>query len=104
MLREKHGLRDCDAEFGGECEVEEFVVRRPPERVVDDIRALKRKPLERRAVIGYLVRDAVDDYVILLRLIQADAADGDHLGRDLTTTFFIDVLYYGFGERDLTPD
>ena len=50
LLREQDGLWDRDAELCGECEVEKLVVRRPPERVVDDVRALERKPLERRTV------------------------------------------------------
>ena len=43
FLRQKNRFRNRHAEFGGEAKVEKFVVRRPPERIVDDIRSFERE-------------------------------------------------------------
>ncbi len=104
LLREQHGLRDGDAELRGEREVEELVVGRPPERVVDDDGAFERRALQEGAVEGHLVRDAVDDEVVADARVVAHAAHLDELGDDLAAAALVDALDERDGERPLAAD
>ena len=61
FVREEDGLRDGYAEFGGESEVEKFVVGGPPEGIVDDLRAGEDRIFQERPIEGHVVRDAIDD-------------------------------------------
>ena len=61
LVRQDDGWRNGYAEFVGERVVEELVVGRPPEGIVDDDRAVERGVLEIGAVEGDVVGDAVDD-------------------------------------------
>ena len=82
LLRQQHRPRDGDAELGHHRVVEELVVGRPPERVVDDVGALQHGVLHRAAVVLDLVRDAVDDDAIARRLVHLRPAELDHLAGD----------------------
>ena len=61
LVGQDHGGRNGDAELFGQGVVEELVVGRPPEGVVDDDGAVERGVLEEGAVEGDVVGDAVDD-------------------------------------------
>jgi hypothetical protein len=59
-LRQQDRFWHRHAQFHRQRIVEELVVRRPPERIVDDDAAFERHPLERRAIERNFVRDAID--------------------------------------------
>src|SRR5690606_4813905 len=99
VLRKKNRLRDRDTKLCTETKVKELVIGRPPERVIDYVCALEGHSLQHSPVIGNLVRDAVDDDVVLLRLLEADAPDGDHFGGHLPAPLFVDAFYKRFRER-----
>ena len=82
LVGQDHGGRHGHAELGGERVVEELVVGRPPERIVDDDGAVERGVLEKGAVEGNVVRDAVDDDGVGRRLVEMDGAGFDELGVD----------------------
>src|SRR5205085_1763982 len=92
LLREQNRPGHGDAELFGERVVEEFVVGRPPERVVDDDGAFERGALEEGAVERNFVRDAVDDEVVLARRVVAHAADFDELRDNVAAPALVDVL------------
>src|SRR5687768_1415445 len=52
LLRKQYRLRDRDAYLASQRKVEELIVRRPPERVVDNVRSLEGHSLEHRPVVG----------------------------------------------------
>ena len=61
LVGQDHGLGHRDAELARQRAFEELLIRLPPEGVVDDDGAHQRGALEVGAVVGDLVRDAVDD-------------------------------------------
>src|SRR5205814_4731224 len=58
---QQNRLRHCDAELRSERIVEELIIRRPPEWIVDDTRSVQCRVLEHRAIERDVVRDAVDE-------------------------------------------
>ena len=60
--------------FGRHGIVEIFVVRRPPERIVDDVGSLQHRVLQVAAVVLHFVRNAVDDHAVFGRLVHPRAA------------------------------
>src|SRR5712692_1246560 len=67
-------------QFGSEGCLEELVIGGPHEGVIDDRRALQDGVLKIEPVIGYLVRDAVNDDRVRAWLIHARAAKFDEFG------------------------
>ena len=63
-----------------EREVEELIVRAPPEGVVDDDRSGKRRVLQVAAIEGNVVGDAIDDDVVGRGLRHPNFADDGQLG------------------------
>src|SRR5437879_11240011 len=61
LLWQQHRLRDGHAELLRRRSVEEFIVGRPPKRIVDDVGALQHGVLQIAAIVGHLMRDAVDN-------------------------------------------
>src|SRR2546425_88431 len=61
LLWQQHRLRDGHAELLRQRSVEEFIVGRPPKRIVDDVGALQHGVLQIAAIVGHLMRDAVDN-------------------------------------------
>jgi hypothetical protein len=80
LIGQDQRLRTGDAEAGGQGGVEELVVRGPHEWVVDDGDPLQHGVLQVAAVVGDLVRDAVDEDDIRARLVHGSAAEADVLG------------------------
>ena len=97
-MREEDGLGDGDAEFGGEGIVEELVVCGPPEGIVDDLRARKDSVLQKGAVEGHVVRDAIDDDGVAGRFGHADTADVDELGLNSFDLHGVDFVDEGAGK------
>src|ERR1700747_3072046 len=61
LVRQNHGRRNCDAQFGRQRVVEELVISSPPERVVDDDRSAERGILQVSAIERDVLRNAVND-------------------------------------------
>src|SRR5205085_10535189 len=59
LLGQQHRLRNCDAELLAERVVEKLVVSGPPERITYDVRAFEHHPLQRGAIEGNFVRNAI---------------------------------------------
>ena len=82
LLREQDRLGNRDAKFCRDSIVEELVVGRPPEGIVDDISSFEHGMLQKAAIIFDLVGDAVHDHTIAGRFAHARAAQLDHVARD----------------------
>jgi hypothetical protein len=67
------------ADLGRQRRLEELIVSRPHERIVDDIRPLKQSVFEIGPIVGHLVRDAIHNDRVFARLIHARAAQLDVL-------------------------
>ncbi len=98
FVRQKRGAGDGDAELGGKGVVEEFVIGRPPEGVVDDLGAGQCGVLQVGAVEGHVVRDTVDDDGITGGLVHLNGAELDELGADAINFHGVDALHQGAGE------
>ncbi len=98
LVRQQDGARHGDAQLAGESVVEKFVVRGPPERIVDDDGPGERRVLQEAAIEGNVVRDAVDDDRIAAGRCLAHAADLDGLGSDVGKLHRVDALDQRSGE------
>ena len=92
MLWQENGLWYRYTKLCREAVIEKLVVGRPPKGIVDYICPLERHAFEHCAVIRNLVRDTIDDNVILFFFIQPNAADRDHFCNDRTAAVLIDTL------------
>lgn len=92
FVRQDHRGRDGNAEFFGEGVVEEFVVGRPPEGIVDDEGAVQSSMFEIGAIEGDVVGDAVDDDGVTRGLIEWQRAGVDEFGLNAGDAARIDVL------------
>ena len=91
-MGQDHRGRHGDAQLFGQRVVEELVVGRPPEGVVDDDGAVERGVLEKGAVEGDVVRDAVDDDGVARRSVEVDGAGLDEFRLDAFDVARVDVL------------
>src|SRR5205085_7147813 len=91
-------------EFGGERIVEALIVGRPPERVVDDVSAFERRALQKGAIEGHFMRDAINDDVVMAGFIQPDAAEFDELGDHRALAALIYPVNQSQWKRLLAPD
>ena len=80
------------AELCGQGVVEELVVGRPPEGIVDDDGSVERGVLEKGAVEGNVVGDAVDDDRVWRGLVEVHGAGFNELGLNAVDVAGIDVL------------
>ena len=92
VVRQNHRRRNRHAHLVRQRIVEELVVRRPPERIVDDNRSVQHRVLQIGAVERNVLRNTVDDDVVFLRLIHADAADLHELGGNALDLHRVDLL------------
>ena len=99
LLRQQNRLRNRHAKFRRQRIVEELVVGRPPERIVDDDRPFERQTLQRGAIERHLVRDAIDYQVVTRRIVVANAAEHQVLSRDFALAALVDVSDQCFGKR-----
>ena len=99
LVRQQHGGRNGDAEFGGQRIVEELVVGAPPEGIVDDLGSREHGVLEIRAIEGNIVRDAVDDDGVAGGLRHLDAARLEMLGRHAGDSHRVDAIHQGGWKR-----
>src|SRR5687768_17196005 len=63
-----------NTEFSDKRSSEKFIVCRPHERIVDNVRTLKHRIFEVRTIVRHLMRDTVNKDSIRRRLIHARAA------------------------------
>ena len=84
--------RDRDAHLVRQSVVEELVVGRPPERIVDDDRSVQGGVLQVRAIELDVLRNPVDDDGVFHRLIHADAADLHEFSLDAVDFHRVDLL------------
>src|SRR5690348_8363783 len=103
LVRQRDGARAGDAERRRERRVEELVVRRPHERVVDDDRSLEDGVLQEGPIIRDLVRDTVDDHRVVDQVVHRRSAKLDVLGDD-TLTAAIDFFDERRREGPLAAD
>jgi len=103
LVRQGDGPRARHAEARRKRRVEELVVRRPHEWIVDDDRALQHGVLQERAIIRHLVRDAIDDDGVVHELVHRRPAELDVFGDDPLTAA-VHFLDEGRRERPLAPD
>ena len=61
LMRHDRGARHGNTQLRGQSIVEELIVRRPPERIVDHVRPGQHRVLQVGAVERHVVRNAVDD-------------------------------------------
>src|SRR5258708_32749968 len=101
-LRQQDRPGNWDRELAGERVVEELVISRPPERIVDDDRAFQRHALKRGAIEGYFVRDAIDYQIVCRRRVVANASERDKFRDYRSLSAFIDVSNQGF-RKSLFP-
>ena len=79
VMRQDHRRRNRHAHLVRHRVVEKLVVSRPPERIVHDNRSLQHRVLQIRAIERNVLRDAIQDHRIFLRLIHPDPANLDEL-------------------------
>src|SRR5258708_39808174 len=101
-LRQQDRPGNWDRELAGERVVEELVISRPPERIVDDDRPFQRHALERGAIEGYFVRDAIDYQIVCRRRVMANTSQSDIFSDYRSLATFIDVSNQGF-RKSLFP-
>ena len=92
FVGQDHGGRDSDSELIGEGVVEEFVVGRPPEGIVDDESAIQSRVFEKGAIEGNVVGDAIDDGGIARCLTQRQSTSVDKFGLNAGDLARIDVF------------
>src|SRR5258708_8522715 len=97
-LRQQDRPGNWDRELAGERVVEELVISRPPERIVDDDRPFQRHALKRGAIEGYFVRDAIDYHIVCRRLVIENPSEREIFSDYQTITTFIDVSNQDFSE------
>ena len=103
LVRQRDGAWAGDTERRRQRRVEELVVRRPHERIVDDDSALKHGVLEEGPVVGDLVRDPVDDHRVVDQLVHRRSAELD-VFRDDAFTASIHFLDERRRKRPLPTD
>src|SRR5450759_684862 len=91
--REEDRLRHGDAGGAGHDVVEELVVGRPPERVVDDDRALRRELLEHGPVEWDVLADPVEDQVVGPGRFETHGPDVGRLGHDAGGARAVDPVH-----------
>ena len=104
LVREEDRPGHGDTDGPGHDVVEELVVGRPPERVVDDLDAPRGRALEERPVERHLVADAVEDHVVRERLLLGDVPDLDGFpfhGEAATPGQLVDLVAEGPRKRVL---
>src|SRR5215470_15470269 len=67
VVGQQNGRWNGYAQLAGERVIEKLVIRGPPKRIVDDDGALQRGVLQVGTIKRNILRDAVDDHVILSR-------------------------------------
>ena len=97
-------LRDRDPDALRDHVVEELVVRRPPERIVDHDRPVEGGLLQERAIERNVLADPVQDQVVLFRRFETDAADPDGLRHDVRIAPAVDPIHQGIGEGTLLTE
>ena len=100
LLRQHHGPGHRHAELLRDRIVEELVVGRPPEWVVDDVGALEDRVLQVGAEVLHFVGDAVDNDGVAAGFSHLDSTQGDELGGDAGQPHGIDFLHEG-GRKSL---
>src|SRR5439155_12698827 len=68
MRRQQHGSWNGDLDLGGERVIEKFLIRAPPKRIVDYGGSGEGSILQKGAIERYVLRNAIDDYVVTARL------------------------------------
>ena len=101
LLRKQDRLRDPDPEPVRERGVEEPVVARGQEGVVDDAGAAKACVTEVRSVVGDLVGDTIDDDVAFIDRIEVRPAEGQQRRLEPLHLALAQPVKEGAGERVL---
>src|SRR5208282_243575 len=92
VMRQDHRRRNRHAHLIRQRIVKKLVVRRPPERIVDHRRPLQHRVLQICPVERNVLRNAVNDHVVLLRLIHPDATNLHKLGGNTRSLHRVDLL------------
>ena len=92
LVRQQHRPRHRHAQLLRQRVVEELVVRRPPERIVDHLRPRQHRILQIRPVERHVVRDPVHDHRIRARLRHLHAAHLHKLRRNPIHLHRVDLL------------
>jgi len=93
LVRKDDGGRNSNAQLGSERVVEELVISRPPEGIVDDDGTVKGSVLQKGAIEGDVVRDAVDDDGVVCGLVEVNGAGLNEFGGNAVDIAGIDVLH-----------
>ena len=101
LVRQDDGGRHGYAQLGGQRVVEKLVVCRPPERIVDNERAVESGMLEKGTIEGDVVGDAVHNHRVARELVKMHGAGFDKLGGHVRDVASIDVLHQGTGKAVL---
>ena len=75
LLRQQNCFWNGNSQLRGNGVIEVFIVGRPPERIVDDVRPLQHRVLQVAAVVFHLMRNAVHDHAVSRRLPHACTAE-----------------------------
>src|SRR5262249_26235897 len=76
-------LRAGNTELRGKGSLEELVVCRPHERIIDHSHSLQDSILEVKPVIRYFVRNTINNHRVGTRLVHARTAQLDELGDNI---------------------
>ena len=104
LVRQNHRCRHRHAQLLGQRVVEELVVRRPPERVVDYHRPVQRRMLQIGAIKRNVVRDAVHNHRVIRRLVQPHRPCLHKLRMNSIEVPRIDVLHQRAGKAVFHPE
>src|ERR1700758_235058 len=103
IVGQHHRGWNCHPQLRRQRVVEELVIRRPPERIVDDHGPMQHGILQISPIERDILRDAIDDHVVLLGLIHAHAANLHKLRRNIAPAHRIDLLDQRGRKRVLHP-
>src|SRR3989441_9750864 len=104
LLWQQHRLRDGHAELLRQRSVEEFIVGRPPKRIVDDVGALQHGVLQIAAIVGHLMRDAVDNDPVARWFADGRPAETHEFSGDaFRSAEIVDPVDERRGETKLPP-
>src|SRR5262249_32630455 len=103
LLRQQNRLWNGDAKISRQRVIEELVVSVPPEGIIDDLRSAEHCTLKISSVERHLVRDSIDDHVVVARLRHPHTAEFNVFGGD-SGVAFIDLVDQGLRKSSFAPD
>ena len=104
LMWQQHRPRHRHAQLLRQRVVEELVVRRPPERVVDHLRAVQNRILQIRPIERQIVRDPIYDHRVARGLAQLHPAQRDELRLHPLHVHRVDPLDQRARKRVLHPE